>query len=121
MVGTIKAAKSLKAGQRCVVLLADSVRNYMSKFLNDDWMKNNHFTDAQTEKEETDRISQWGGARIKDLNLPEALTVPEDTICKDAIALMESNGFDQLPVTAKGSTKLVGLVTLGNVLAQVAR
>ena len=38
MVAALKAAKSLKRGQRCVVLLADSVRNYMSKFLNDDYM-----------------------------------------------------------------------------------
>ena len=29
----VKAAKSLKKGQRCVVLLPDSVRNYMTKFL----------------------------------------------------------------------------------------
>ena len=33
MVGAIIAAKKLKKGQRCVVLLADSVRNYMTKFL----------------------------------------------------------------------------------------
>lgn len=33
MWAAIEAAKSLKKGQRCVVLLADSVRNYMSKFL----------------------------------------------------------------------------------------
>lgn len=33
---------------------------------------------------------------------------------------MKLNGFDQLPVTATGSTsRLVGLVTLGNVLAKV--
>ena len=38
MVAAVEAAKSLKAGQRCVVLLADGVRNYMSKFLNNDWM-----------------------------------------------------------------------------------
>lgn len=34
----IKAAKDLKAGQRCVVILPDSVRNYMTKFLNDQWL-----------------------------------------------------------------------------------
>ena len=36
-----QAAKSLKKGQRCVVLLPDSVRNYMSKFLSDGWMVDN--------------------------------------------------------------------------------
>lgn len=34
----LKAAKRLKKGQRCVVILPDSVRNYMSKSLSDDWM-----------------------------------------------------------------------------------
>lgn len=38
MVAALRAAKSLKPGQRCVVLLPDSVRNYMTKFLNDDYM-----------------------------------------------------------------------------------
>lgn len=65
MVGAIKAAKTLKKGQRCVVLLADSVRNYMTKFLNDDWMKANGFIDDETKKEEQERKDQWGGACIK--------------------------------------------------------
>ena len=34
----LHAAKSLKKGQRCVVMLPDSVRNYMTKALSDDWM-----------------------------------------------------------------------------------
>lgn len=38
MVAALRAARSLKPGQRCVVLLPDSVRNYMTKFLNDDYM-----------------------------------------------------------------------------------
>jgi cystathionine beta-synthase len=33
MVGALIAAKKLKKGQRCCVLLPDSVRNYMTKFL----------------------------------------------------------------------------------------
>ena len=32
------AAKDLKEGQKCVVVLPDSTRNYMTKFLVDDWM-----------------------------------------------------------------------------------
>ena len=34
----VKAAKKLKAGQKCVVILPDTVRNYMTKFLNDNWL-----------------------------------------------------------------------------------
>ncbi len=43
MVAAIKAAASLKEGQRCVVLMPDSTRNYMTKFLNDQWMMENGF------------------------------------------------------------------------------
>jgi cystathionine beta-synthase len=46
MAAALQAAKSLKAGQRCVVLLADSIRNYMSKHLNDDFMWRQGFVDA---------------------------------------------------------------------------
>lgn len=40
MVGAIRTIKSLNLGRnkRVVVILPDSVRNYMSKFLSDDWM-----------------------------------------------------------------------------------
>jgi cystathionine beta-synthase len=39
----VQAAKDLKAGQRCVVVLPDSVRNYMTKFLRDDWLGERSF------------------------------------------------------------------------------
>uniref|UniRef100_A0A0N5ALH1 cystathionine beta-synthase n=1 Tax=Syphacia muris TaxID=451379 RepID=A0A0N5ALH1_9BILA len=37
------AAKDLRPDQKCVVVLPDSIRNYMSKFLDDDWMAARHF------------------------------------------------------------------------------
>ena len=43
--GALQAAKDLKPGQRCVVILSDSVRNYMTKFLSDDWMVERGFID----------------------------------------------------------------------------
>lgn len=39
MWGALQAAKSLSKGQKCLVILPDSIRNYMSKFANDEWMK----------------------------------------------------------------------------------
>lgn len=39
MSGALIAAKSLKKGQKCLVILPDSIRNYMSKFASDEWMK----------------------------------------------------------------------------------
>jgi len=40
----LKAAKSLKKGQNCLIILPDSIRNYMRKFLSDDWMKEHDLT-----------------------------------------------------------------------------
>ena len=39
----LKMAQKLKKGQNCVIILPDGIRNYMSKFLNDDWMKEKGF------------------------------------------------------------------------------
>ena len=43
MVAALQTAKNLNKGEKCLVLLPDGVRNYMSKFLNDDWMRKNGF------------------------------------------------------------------------------
>ncbi|KAJ1344356.1 cystathionine beta-synthase [Batrachochytrium salamandrivorans] len=121
MVGAIKAARTLKKGQRCMVLFADSVRNYMTKFLNDDWMNKMGFVDEATAMENEIKKNQWGGATIRDLGLPPAITVPQKTPVVKAIELLQTNGFDQLPVTsASDSRHLVGLVTLGGLLAKIA-
>lgn len=37
----LEAAKSLKKGQNCLVILPDGIRNYMRKFVSDEWMKEN--------------------------------------------------------------------------------
>jgi cystathionine beta-synthase len=39
------AAKSLNAGDNCVVIIADGVRNYMTKFLETSWLKEQGFED----------------------------------------------------------------------------
>lgn len=39
----LQAAKTLKRGQKCLVILPDSIRNYMSKFASDEWMKEQGF------------------------------------------------------------------------------
>uniref|UniRef100_T1J3M0 Cystathionine beta-synthase n=1 Tax=Strigamia maritima TaxID=126957 RepID=T1J3M0_STRMM len=55
MAAAVKAAACLEEGQRCVVILPDSVRNYMTKFLSDQWMVERSFVDKKTE----DTAKQW--------------------------------------------------------------
>ncbi len=39
-------ANNLKKGDKCLVILPDSIRNYLSKFIDDEWMINNDFLEA---------------------------------------------------------------------------
>jgi len=48
MWAALQAAKKLKAGDRCVVLLADSIRNYLSKFVDDKWMREHGFLNEKS-------------------------------------------------------------------------
>ena len=39
MIAALKSAAQLDEGQKCLVVLPDGIRNYMTKFPNDQWMK----------------------------------------------------------------------------------
>ena len=39
----LQAAKDLNENQDCLVILPDSIRNYLSKFVDEDWMEKNKF------------------------------------------------------------------------------
>ncbi|PCJ48843.1 MAG: cystathionine beta-lyase [Gammaproteobacteria bacterium] len=43
MMAALKEAQSLKAGQNCVIILADGIRNYLSKFVSEQWRKQEGF------------------------------------------------------------------------------
>jgi len=43
----LQVADELEAGQRCLCILPDSVRNYMTKFLSDDWMSAQGFVEER--------------------------------------------------------------------------
>lgn len=45
----LEAAKNLKKGQKCLIILPDSIRNYMSKFVCDDWMNAQGFMNSSEE------------------------------------------------------------------------
>lgn len=44
MVGALKTASDLSQNQKCLVLLPDGIRNYMTKFPNDQWMQDQGFS-----------------------------------------------------------------------------
>lgn len=56
---------------------------------------------------------------MKSLRLKPITTVRSNISCENAIETMRDRGFDQLPVLAPSGKKLVGLVTLGNLLSRL--
>jgi cystathionine beta-synthase len=108
----LRAAATLEEGQRCVVILPDSVRNYMTKFLSDDWMVANGFLDTPQ------LDTWWAPKKVSELAITTPFTVTADVTCAEAIRILSTEGFDQLPVVGEDN-EILGVVTEGNLTAKV--
>ncbi|CAM9182705.1 unnamed protein product [Chrysoparadoxa australica] len=117
MHAAVTAAKELKAGQKCVVILPDSVRNYMSKFLSDRWMYEHDMIDEDSKKREAK--TWWGQKKVSELQLQTPLTVTPNVTCKEAIDLLAKQGYDMVPVVSTDDNKVLGVVTEGNLTAKL--
>ena len=106
----VELCKTLPEGKRVVVVLVDSVRNYISKFLNDDWMIENGFY----EQDEIDaNLEAFGDNEKISSKLSEFTEVPfvlETDTTKDVLEKMDNLKLDCLPVNTPDS-KLVGIIT----------
>ncbi|XP_068877118.1 cystathionine beta-synthase-like protein isoform X4 [Aphelocoma coerulescens] len=110
----VKAAKELKEGQRCVVILPDSIRNYMSKFLSDKWMIQKGFM----KEEDLGSKPWWWNISIQELSLSAPLTVLPTVTCAKTVEILREKGFDQVPVVDESGV-ILGMVTLGNMLSSL--
>ncbi|XP_077468155.1 cystathionine beta-synthase a [Stigmatopora argus] len=115
MAAAVNVAKELKEGQRCVVILPDSVRNYMSKFLSDKWMVQKGFL---SEEDLMVKMPWWWNLNVQSLNLSAPLTVLPTVSCQRTIKILKEKGFDQAPVVDESGV-ILGMVTLGNMLASI--
>ncbi|XP_070694155.1 cystathionine beta-synthase b [Pempheris klunzingeri] len=111
----MKMAQTLEEGQRCVIILADSVRNYMSKFLNDKWMCEKGFLSLE---EPMDVKPWWWDMTVQCLRLSAPLTVSPSVSCQKTIEILKEKAFDQAPVVDE-SGEILGMVTLGTILSSV--
>lgn len=130
MAAMVRAVKDLNLGEEdtVVVVLPDSIRSYLSKFADDDWLAANDLLPsvngaeveaaAQAKRTESD---PYGGEAIRSLRLKPVTSVLSTQQCSDAIEAMRDKGFDQLPVLSPTGGRLVGLVTLGNLLSYISR
>lgn len=130
MVALVKCVKDLRLGKgdTVVVILPDSIRSYLSKFADDDWLAANDLlppplksTLHTLEMEKNSKTDPYLGGTIRSLRLKPVTTVLANTPCAEAVETMREKGFDQLPVLGTASGKLVGLITLGNLLSWISR
>ncbi|XP_077851688.1 cystathionine beta-synthase isoform X7 [Macaca mulatta] len=115
MAVAVKAAQELQEGQRCVVILPDSVRNYMTKFLSDRWMLQKGFL---KEEDLMEKKPWWWHLRVQELSLSAPLTVLPTVSCEHTIEILREKGFDQAPVVDEAGV-ILGMVTLGNMLSSL--
>jgi len=94
----LKLAKEWGAGKKIVVILPDNASRYLTKYLNDDWMKMHGFMEPDKGLGTIDRM----------LNGRAVITTNNAQTLGDLIASMKSNGVSQIPVTDP-SGKPVGM------------
>lgn len=110
----VQAAKDLKPGQKCVVILPDGVRNYMTKFLDDQWCADRDIIEMK------DINTWWADEKVSSLDISAPLSILPSVTVEQAIDIMVKEGFDQLPVITE-SGKIVGVATMGSLKAKLLK
>ncbi|XP_062499481.1 cystathionine beta-synthase-like protein isoform X2 [Corticium candelabrum] len=119
LAAAVQTAKGLREDQRCVVLLPDSVRDYMPKILSDDWMTEQGYLDKAGDAV-AEKSQQWQQQTVGHLKLKPPITVKAGATCGDCIDILNKHNYDQLLVLTKGG-EILGMVTLGNLRAKLSR
>jgi cystathionine beta-synthase len=107
----LRYARRLSGDQLIVALGCDTGRNYLSKFFDDDWMRENKLEwDEQPTYSLADLIKTRGNRKL--------VTITPDATAEDAIELLEAKGISQLPVLDRAGKPVgsVQEVTLARVL-----
>jgi cystathionine beta-synthase len=106
----LQVAASMKPGQRVVVILPDSIRNYLTKFVDDRWMRQQGFFKADWEVGTVADIMRSAGRRtVISLDLNDKVSRATD--------LFKTHGISQMPVLDNG--KLAGILTESDLLHQL--
>ncbi|GAB0094418.1 hypothetical protein DMENIID0001_097140 [Sergentomyia squamirostris] len=91
----LKAAKNLEAGQKCVVILPDGIRNYMTKFVSDNWMQVRGFLPLENTHE-----YWWWNNHVDEIPTKDLVTLKPTLTYKEAGEELTKAGVDQLPVVS---------------------
>ena len=112
----LEVARDRGPDEVIVVLFPDTGRNYLSKFFNDEWMRQNGF------------MARLGAIRIREVlaehphGMPPLVTVESERSVGEAIDIMQRYGISQLPVTEDSNGRgVVGSLQERTLLDRVYR
>ncbi len=103
----MQVCRDLGPGKRVVVLLADSIRNYLSKFVDDRWMRQQGFVKGDWE------VGTVGDI-MRALPRREVISLDLNDKISRATDRYKQHGISQMPVLDQG--KLVGIITESDLL-----
>ncbi len=106
----MQVCRDLGPGKRVVVLLPDSVRNYMTKFVEDSWMRQHGFTGTEWEVGSIAEV-------VRALPNRELITAEVADKLGSVVDLFKRHGISQIPVLDGGD--LVGILTESDVLRRL--
>ncbi|XP_073949982.1 cysteine synthase-like [Choristoneura fumiferana] len=107
MMAAIKAAKKYNfgVGKKIVVILPDSIRNYMNKFVNDQWMEAHLFLDPPK------HTMSWWNLPVTELKLKQKLLlIDEEFTCAQAVLRMNNKGVN-VGIVIDDKGRFVGAVS----------
>ncbi|EDW82625.1 uncharacterized protein Dwil_GK25034 [Drosophila willistoni] len=115
MTAALQHARTLKAGQRCVVILPDGIRNYMTKFVSDNWMEARGFKEPVNEHHHW-----WWSVPISELKLkqPQEL-LPYNCTVGTAIETMKKLQVQQLALSDEDNSSILGVVSQDTLINQI--
>ncbi|KAK9736078.1 Pyridoxal-phosphate dependent enzyme [Popillia japonica] len=106
----LKAAADLRADQRCVVLLPDSIRNYLTKFVSDQWMEVRNLKPIKNIHNHW-----WWDTPVSALPVTPVATILPSTTCSKTLSKLKELKVEELPiVNEEGLFK--GMATLENLM-----
>lgn len=103
----LRVAAEMPKGSRIVTILPDSIRNYLTKFVDDRWMRENGFMEPD-----------WAMGSVAEMlrAMPprEVVTADISDTVGHVVKTLKERGFSQLPVTDQG--RLAGILTEADLL-----
>jgi len=103
----MQVCRELGPGKRVVVILPDSIRNYLTKFADDRWMRQQGFVKGDWE------VGTVGDV-VRALGRKEVIALDLNDKLERATELFRQHGISQMPVLDAG--KLAGILTESDLL-----